>query len=1138
MTNFYQNINGTIWIGTSKGLGRFDTPFREIKYYPHSRSSLYIADSDFNPVLEDQYGFVWKGVYGNGLLIFDSRTEIYTEHRYDKFNPIGLLGDNILSIYEDNSGILWLGKLWYGLDKCDRKKLKFNYIDYNPRDPNSLSGNDVYSICEDSEGIIWLGIIHGGINRYDPKTNRITHYRHNPSNPNSLSDDDVWCIINDPNEAGILWAGTRKGGLNRFDTRREIFTHYLNDPYNANSISHNRIMSLLIDHEGTFWIGTWGGGLNRFDRETKKFTSFKNDPQNRTSLSGDRVAYIYEDHSGKLWIGTDLNGLDCFDRKTEKFTAYKSLLRGESYSSISYIHEDRNENFWLGTRYTGLHLFDRNKGISINNYNDQNGLADNWVMAILDDDAGNLWISTTDGLSKFNPQTGSFKNYGISDGLEGAIFSPRSALKSKNGEMFFGGEFGFDFFHPDEVNDDPIPPKVIISNISFFNRPGEKIKFDGFVSELNKINLSYNENDLRFDFVGLHFSEPARNTYKYVLEGFDEDWVDAGTQRNAVYTNLDPGEYVFKVTAANRDGVWNEQGASIRLIIFPPWWATMWAYLLYGLLILGVIYFTWKLQLKRIRINNEFEMSKFEAEKMHEVDEMKNRFFANISHEFRTPLTLIFGPPKIATIGEEDKFAVIKRNANRLYSLVNQLLDLSKLESGKMKLEAAEQNIIPFLKGIFLSFTSLAERRKILLRFDAQEDNLSVYIDKDKVEKIINNILSNAFKFTPEGGKINFKVEKLTDNVEIRITDNGIGIPKERIDNIFDRFYQVDSSHTRQGEGTGIGLALTKELVELHKGKIKLKSKEGEGTTVSVELPMGRNHLKPEEIVEKQREEIVSETEVLPGPIRDTENRKEKTDIKVLLDTNKPLLLIVEDNPDVRNYIISHLEKDYRIQEAVDGEDGLNQAIKHMPDLIISDVMMPKIDGFELCNKLKTDERTSHIPIIMLTAKATSKDKIEGYETGADDYIMKPFDTKELKIRISNLIEQRKRLREHFSEESLFVFDDKNITKTDKEFLKRAVEIITKHLSETAFGVDSFAEEIALSRSQLHRKLIALVGEPPGDLIRRVRLTASAKLINDNFGNISEIAAEVGFSNPSNFAQCFRKQFGVSPSEYQNHTNN
>jgi len=475
-----------------------------------------------------------------------------------------------------------------------------------------------------------------------------------------------------------------------------------------------------------------------------------------------------------------------------------------------------------------------------------------------------------------------------------------------------------------------------------------------------------------------------------------------------------------------------------------------------------------------------------------------------------------------------------KRNAGRLYGLVNQLLDLSKLEAGKMILEASEQNIMPLLKGYVLSFSSLAERKKITLNFNTIEENLNLYFDKDKVEKIINNLLSNAFKFTPEGGKIDFTVEKLIEDAEIRIADNGIGIEKERIDKIFNRFYQVDGSHTRESEGTGIGLAVTKELVELHKGKIEVESEYGKGTTFKVLLPLGKDHLKPEEIIEKELKEDaitpVEVTELVP----EDENRKEKTDIDALLETDdKPLLLIVEDNSDVRKYIISHLEDDYRIQDAVDGEYGLKQAYNHMPDLIISDVMMPKMDGFELCEKLKTDERTSHIPVILLTAKATSQDKIEGLETGADDYIMKPFDAEVLKVRIKNLIEQRRKLREHFKKEGLIELEDKEITSIDKKFLKKVVEIINNHISDASFNLELFAQEVAISKSQLNRKLDSLVGETPIELIKRVRLNRAAKLIEKKFGNISEIALEVGFSNPAYFAQCFREQYGITPSEYE-----
>jgi signal transduction histidine kinase/DNA-binding response OmpR family regulator len=619
-----------------------------------------------------------------------------------------------------------------------------------------------------------------------------------------------------------------------------------------------------------------------------------------------------------------------------------------------------------------------------------------------------------------------------------------------------------------------------------------------------------------------------------MLTNYDDDWRDVGNSTSASYTNMSPGEYVFRVIGTNSDLVWNEEGASIRIIILTPWWATTWAYIIYALIVLSMSYFTWRFQLKRIRLKHDYEMSKFEAEKMYEVDEMKSRFFANISHEFRTPLTLIFGPAKdvIEKTKEPDtrqSVGIIKRNASKLYNLVNQLLDISKLEAGRMILQTSEQNIIPLLKGLVLSFTSLAERKKITLQFNTIEENLNVYIDNDKVEKIVTNLLSNAFKFTPEGGNIAFTVEKMIKEAEITISDNGVGIPKERIDKIFDRFYQVDGSHTRESEGTGLGLALTKELVELHKGKIKVESKEEEGTTFTVLLPLGKEHLKPEEIVEKEIQEQIPETIEEAELISETESQKEKTDIDLLLETDKPLLLIVEDNSDVRKYIISHLEEDYRIQEAVDGEDGLEQALNHIPDLIISDVMMPKMDGFELCNKLKTDEKTSHIPIIMLTAKATSKDKIEGYETGADDYIMKPFDAAELKVRIKNLIEIRRKLQEKFSSDDFVI--PKELNSIDEQFIMRVLKVINEHISEDKYSIEQLAKEVAMSRNHLHRKLKALAGKSPSLFLRYIRLVKARTLIKEKRGTISEISFLVGFSSPIYFNKCFKEEFGYSPSE-------
>jgi signal transduction histidine kinase/DNA-binding response OmpR family regulator len=535
-------------------------------------------------------------------------------------------------------------------------------------------------------------------------------------------------------------------------------------------------------------------------------------------------------------------------------------------------------------------------------------------------------------------------------------------------------------------------------------------------------------------------------------------------------------------------------------------------------------------------------------DRLSEIIQSQNHFFANISHEFRTPLTLILGLTHqiIQTTDTETirhDLGIAHKNAKRLLELVNQLLDLSKLESGNMKLQAVPLHVIPLLKALVLSFASYAERKRITLTFDATENELAAYIDKDKLEKIITNILSNAFKFTPEGGRIEVEATRVKDHLTVRISDTGIGIPADKIPKIFDRFYQVDGSHTREQEGTGLGLSLTRELVELHNGTIEVESTEGKGTTFVIRIPLGKKHLKPEEIREqvssvpeemiyhdetiREKPEIggVAETDLYGNPSR---RRLDVTD-----EAEKPLLLIVEDNADVRNYLTRNVKMDYRILEAVDGEDGRAKAVEHMPDVIVSDVMMPRMDGFTLCDKLKTDERTSHIPIILLTAKASVKDKIEGFETGADDYIMKPFDPEELTARIKNLVEQRERIHEHFRRHGLFEIEKEKITPADQKFLQNTVSIITTRMSDAAFGVDSLAAEIGVSRSVLLKKIEALVGEPPSELIKMIRLNKAARFIEGKFGNMSEIALEVGFNNPSYFAECFKHQFGCSPSQYR-----
>jgi len=1154
----YEDNEGIMWIGTYLGGLNKLVAFTEKDGSPefvHFISHNFLASNSLGnntiwALLEDSKGIFWIGTQW-GLNICD-KENIVKLFRADPKDTEGINYSSIYSLYEDESNILWIGTTGGGLNKLNKHKLFFTSYNHNPIDSIGLNGSPTNCFYEENDSTIWVGTGSGGINVMNRNSEEFTGYKYDPTQPRGLVTNIVHQIIKDRN--GIIWVGTGIGLFKLLTKIDEaggpIFEKYFNDPKEPSSLSNNSINSILEDKFGTLWFGTSDGiSILTPDEQKKsdpKFLIYRNNPDDIKSLSDNYTNQIFEDKSGEIWIATNRGGLNKYSRDTDSYVRYKhdpNNAKSISSDLILSIYEDNAGQMWFGTG-DGICNFNRTTE-EFNRYLQNDGLMGEFVFGILEDDIGRLWLSTNKGISRFDTKNISFKNFDENDGLQKGGYYRRAYLKTKSGEFLFGGLKGFNLFHPDSIKENThIPPVVItdfqLNNVSIpvgLDTSTNRTILKQSILETKELELNYDDKVISFEFAALDFYIPEKNQYAYLLEGFEDNWIYTDASRRYItYTNLDPGEYTFRVKGSNNDGYWNEEGAFIKIIILPPWWATTWAYIIYALLIIGIIYFTWKLQLSRIRIKQNYEMSKFEAEKMHEVDEMKSRFFANISHEFRTPLTLIFGPAK--DIAEETKESktkqnagIIKRNAGRLYGLVNQLLDLSKLEAGKMNLEVSEQNIMPLLKGLVLSFTSLAERKKITLKFNTIEENLKVYIDKDKVEKIITNLLSNAFKFTPEGGNIDFTVEKMIADIEIRIMDDGIGIPKERIDKIFDRFFQVDGSQTRESEGTGIGLAITKELVELHKGKIKVESNVNEGTTFKVLLPLGKDHLKPEEIVEEKVKEepevTIEETELIP----ETENRKEKTDIDVLLNTDKPLLLIVEDNSDVRKYIISHLEEGYRIQEAVDGEDGLAQALNHIPDLILSDVMMPKMDGFELCEKLKTDEKTSHIPIIMLTAKATSKDKIEGYETGADDYIMKPFDAAELKVRIKNLIEIRKKLQEKFSSDDYAI--PKELSSIDELFLNKVLVVINEHISEENFSVELLSKESAMSKEQIYKKLKALTGKSPSLFLRSIRLVRAKKMIKEHKDTISEISYLVGFSSPAYFTKCFNEEFGYPPRDMQ-----
>jgi signal transduction histidine kinase/ligand-binding sensor domain-containing protein/DNA-binding response OmpR family regulator len=1142
--SIYKDSNGNLWIGTGNGgLNKFDTSdetFTRYKVNPSDPKS--INSNRIFSIVEDKMGSLWIGTMGGGLNKYIEESDNFISYTTNPYVSTSLSNDGIFSLFEDNTGVLWIGTYGGGINKLDSRKQQFALYRNDPNNPNSLGNNKVFSILEDHSGNIWIGT-SGGLNKYDRAAKRFTVYKSRPNDSGSLSNDEVLSICED--KSGQLWIGTYWAGLNLFNRERNIFINYKHDPSDPYSISENKIFTVYEDSDGFLWIGTDGGGLNKFDKDKKQFIHYKYDPNDITSLSANRIFSICEDNSGDLWVGTDRGGLNKFNKKTKKFKSYKNDPTSPSSISsdgVFSIYESKLGDLWIGTYGGGLNKFIRDEE-KFERFTIKDGLPSNVVYGILEDESGNLWLSTNFGLSKFNPQSNSFKNYNVTDGLQSNEFNQGAFFKGKTGEMFFGGTNGFNIFHPDSIKENPYLPKIVITEFQLLHKP-VPIGYDSLfgrtilhksILETEQIELNYDDNVISFEFSALDFWNPQKNQYAYIMEGFDEEWTHTDAKiRLVTYTNLDPGKYVFRVKGSNNDGIWNEAGTAIKIIINPPWWATWWAYTIYGIMIISLFVILRQYDLRRQKLKQQLELEREHAVKLEEIDQMKSRFFTNISHEFRTPLTLILGPAEKIISETIDNNAgkqagLIKRNANLLLDLINQLLDLSKIEAGKLKLEASLSNLSSFVKGITKSFDSLAEGKDIALKIHIEKQNIVAYFDKEKMQKIITNLLSNAFKFTMKGGEVEVKLfETARNSVMLSVRDTGVGISDKDLPKIFDRFYQSDSSSTRESGGTGIGLALTKELVELHDGKISIDSKEGEWTEVIVELPFGMDHPEANQIVKLDEENLI-EKEIF---IRDSFSGTSEIEDHELISADKNILLIVEDNYDVREFIRDSISKDFNIVEAINGEQGLRKAEKYIPDLIISDVMMPKMDGYEMMRRVKQDEKTSHIPVILLTAKSDRDSKLEGLGLGADDYLTKPFDIKELMARIKNLIETRILLQQKFSGGSFVqkIKDKPGLNPLDEKFINKILDVIDVHLSEEEFSIEEISEEVGMSRAQIYRKMKALTGKSPSLFLRSFRLNKAKEMIQSKELSISEISYKVGFASPAYFSRCFKDEFGYPPS--------
>jgi signal transduction histidine kinase/DNA-binding response OmpR family regulator len=948
------------------------------------------------------------------------------------------------------------------------------------------------------DGTSWL-VLSGVLYRFDPGRRLLEPVPGTDRLGPILAGQDgsVWFATARPENPLLLLA--------RFEPGKGVQRYYREQLPGEGTVGGG-VVSMLEDRKGDIWFGTFGRGLYRFDPQTKLYRHYSSAPGVKGALKTSVVRVLRMDSSGVIWIGTD-SGLHRYIPETDSFERFTTTGREA---------------------------------------NDQG----HFIRGMAFDQRGDLWLAHSGGISRFDRRRARFRDFTEVDGLKRTQYF-NIAFEPLSRTMYAADLAGFIVtFRPEDLPTNVSAGRVILTDFRVFENP---VSLPEPINRMRGVTLSHDQNFFSFRFSALEFLRTDKVNYAYKMEGFDRDWVQAGSRAYAGYTNLDHGSYVFQVKATDADGVWSDSVTTLSVVVHPPWWETPWAYSLFTLVIISVLYGAWRYDRRRVQLRHQLEMKGFEARKLLEVDQLKTRFFANISHECRTPLTLILGPAgklrsRLSDPDARRDLETIERNANSLLGLINRLLDLSKLDAGRMVLQVCPMDLVPLLKRLVASFASLADRKRVTLVFDPHDHELVACVDQEKLETIVINLLSNAFKFTDTGGEIvvmlrrrsgtnqtaGDTMENTTETgwVEISVTDTGVGIPEEKLEKVFDRFYQVDGSSTRTTGGTGIGLSLAQELVELHRGTIHVASKVGEGSTFVVGLPLGKEKYAPDQIVQPAPG-LARETDrslPLAAEVRGVEEDEGGT---AGGPPSAPIVLIVEDNAELRRYIREYLENDYRVAEAADGVEGLDRAFSMLPDLVITDIMMPRMDGVELCRRLKNDDRTSHIPVIVLTARASGESKMEALETGGDDYIIKPFEVEELVVRVRNLIETRRELREKFRENIVLQPGDIAVTSSDARFLKRLMESIERHMAEPDCDTQSLARDVCMSRMQLNRKLKALTGHSTHEFLRAQRLKRAAQLLHHHGGNISEVAYEVGFASPSHFAQAFKEQFGVSPSDYE-----
>ena len=1123
LEHFYLDNSNDLWMGTTgNGLFRINLMNGNSQLFSvHQTGKFRLLHNLVHTIAEDQMNRVWIGTE-NGLCVWSPYTESFEYYQYDINNPEGLNTNPIYDIFCDRQGNMWLGTYFGGINLWS-SLTNFFKIWQTGTSENHISRSAVSCITENRNGNIWIGMEDMGINRIDGKTGQITKVI---NEENGLSFNNVHDLLFETPDK--LWIATYTGGINIYNLKNNSFK-YINQE-NYQELPSNNIYNLL--HVGDSILIASSGGVVVYNLKDNHIT-----PINEPQLAAIPVDYMFEGVN-KIWFSSYL-GTFFYDKKQSKFGQFNKFLH---LKNINFVKTDSKNRVWAGDCLQGLWGYDYATD-SLFHYNEKNGFPFSWIFSLEEGNDGCLWVSGDKGLVCLNPKTGEQIWYNRESGLSFEQFNYRASYKDNNGNIYFGGNNGLVSFNESNHHDENKSLEVVFTGMQLFNQPLIPGTNSALKQSLNvnpEVHFKYKENVFTIEYSGLYFQNRGNCQYAYYLENFEDSWNYVGNRDFATYTNLSPGEYYFHVKASIDNTQWGIGFKTVKIIIEPPFWLSNWGFFIYFILII-LLLLTFFMVTTRIQKSKALaEMERREKEYISQINNFKLEFFTNISHELRTPLTLILGP--VLSIMQEEKLTPalnkkmrgIKNNAQRLLGLINQLLEFRKIESGKEKLQVSHQNLTAFLEDIEESFADSADLNEIKLEFETINMNESIWLDCRKYEYIFVNVLSNALKFTPKGGTVKVTTELITETpgnkkiFKTVISDTGIGIEHSKLNKIFDRFYSADTSENSINTGSGIGLAFVKSLVQLHKGKIKAESKPGKGSMFTVLIPVSRSDYKDKEIV-------LGDGQYLPH-LNPVENNKFYPALNNEAErlSKQPVVLVIDDNRELLDFISETLTENYKVITALDGKRALEILEKSTPDLIISDVMMPGIDGFELARKLKTEISTSHIPIILLTAKSGQENEYAGLQTGADYYIEKPFLPHILQQQVQNVLNTRKNLIQRFKSDTNILPTDMASSESDKDLIEKITHLIQNNIDYEELDVSFLVKEVGISRSLLHTKLKKLTGFSATEFIRSIRLKEAVKLIADGKCNISEAAFQTGFSSPAYFSRRFKEYFGVSPKDYFN----